>query len=256
MTQHVEHPPVRVGAPANEGRHRSAASADPAQRPDTWWRQPYLWLVVLGGLVVFNLIYALPRYLSMDPSQSRSLLDPEIPTLHFTFVSLHAITGNIAMVTVFLQLWPWLRRHHPRAHRISGHVYIWAGALPSALLAVFALVPLRPFTNGSLGLGVSGLVWIVTTVIGLRLARAHRYAEHRRWMVYSFALAMATTWGRIPAVLLPMFPDFQVDVNLLVESTNWLSWVLNLFLAHWWVESRGSRQSAAGGQVVTYPRPL
>lgn len=251
-----------VGSPVEltEPPAMAAAQQTPATAPDrpgSWWRQRYLWLVLLLGVVAFNLIYALPRYLSFDPSQSRSGLDPSVPA-HFGLLVAHVVTGNVAMVTVLLQLWPWLRRIHPQVHRASGRVYILAGALPSAGLALFTLIPLRPDQSGSIGLAAMGVLWIVTTVVGWRMARRRRYAEHRRWMLYSFALAMGTSWGRVIVVVLTAFPSLIQHVNfgVLVEVNNWLGWMVNLLIAHLWIESRARRSSRAGGQVVTYASPL
>ncbi|MEH1102313.1 DUF2306 domain-containing protein [Micromonospora sp. CPCC 205561] len=197
----------------------------------------------------------MPSYLSLDPSQSRSGLDPSV-SAHFGILVAHVVFGNVAMVTVLLQLWPWLRRNHPKVHRISGRVYILAGVLPATGLALFALIPLRPTQAGSIGLATMGVLWVATTAVGWRRARQHRYAEHRRWMIYSFALALGTTWGRVISVVLTTFPSLTVSVDVLVEVANWFGWTVNLLIAHWWIESRAKRSSKAGGQVVTYPSPV
>ncbi|MEU3455885.1 DUF2306 domain-containing protein [Micromonospora sp. NPDC006766] len=253
MTQNAERSHVELTEPPSTAVAQQAPVTSP-DRPGSWWRQRYFWLVLLLGIVVFNLIYALPRYLSLDPSQSRSGLDPSVPA-HFGLLVAHVVTGNVAMVTVLLQLWPWLRRNHPGVHRNSGRVYILAGALPAAGLGLFALIPLRPDQTGSVGLGAMGVLWIVTTIVGWRMAIRHRYAEHQRWMLYSFALALGTTWGRIIVVVLTAFPNLPVNFSVLVEVNNWLGWMVNLLIAHLWVESRASRSSKAGGQVVTYVSP-
>ncbi|HST47260.1 DUF2306 domain-containing protein [Jatrophihabitans sp.] len=226
-------------------------------RPGAFWRQPYLWLVVLFGVVAFNVLYALPRYLSFDESKARIGLDPHRTDEHFGFLVAHVVTGNIAMVTVLLQLWPWLRRHYPQAHRISGWIYILAGALPSALLGVTALLILRQGQAGSMGLGSMGVAWIATTVIGWVRARQHRYAEHQRWMLYSFALALGTSWGRFIVEAFTAWPSLTTHVNVyvLLDFTSWFGWILNLLVAHLWIESRAKRIRRAGGQVVTYPAP-
>jgi uncharacterized membrane protein YozB (DUF420 family) len=253
MTQNAERRHVKLTEPPAIAVPQQAPTTD-SDRPGSWWRQRYLWLVLLLGIVAFNLIYALPRYLSFDPTRSRSGLNPSVPA-HFGLLVAHVVTGNVAMVTVLLQLWPWLRRNHPRVHRFSGRVYILAGALPAAGLALFALLPLRPDQSGSIGLAVMGVLWIVTTVVGWRMARRGRYAEHRRWMLYSFALAMGTTWGRIIVVVLTAFPNLHVSFDVLVEVSSWLGWMVNLLIAHMWVESRARRSSTAGGQVVVYASP-
>jgi Predicted membrane protein (DUF2306) len=88
------------------------------------------------------------------------------------------------MVTVFLQVWP--RRRHPAVHRTSGRLYVFAGVLPSAVLAL-AIVP---FAAGSTGNAIDAILWLATTVAEFRMARRHRYAEHRRWMIFSVALCL------------------------------------------------------------------
>lgn len=256
MTQNVESSHAGLTEPAFAlPRRRPATDTD---RPGAWWHQRYLWLVLLLGLVVFNALYALPRYLTFDESKARIALDPARTDEHFGFLVVHAVTGNVAMITLLLQMWPWLRRHYPQVHRVSGRVYILAGVLPSAGIGVTALLLMRQGQVDSLGLGTMGVLWIATTVIGWQRARQHRYVEHQRWMVYSFALALGTTWGRIILEFLTAFPKLAVHVNpyMLLDFTSWLGWILNLLAAHLWIESRGKRTSKAGGQIVAYPSPL
>ncbi|HST48820.1 DUF2306 domain-containing protein [Jatrophihabitans sp.] len=249
MTQELIEPAPAAAPPAPTGT---------PEQPGPFWREPYLWLVVLLGLIIFNVLYGLPRYLSLDENKARIGLDPSRTGEHFGFLVAHIVTGNIAMVTLLLQLWTWLRLNHPKVHRISGQVYILAGALPSALLGVTALLILRQGSAGSLGLGTMGVLWIVTTVIGWVRARQHRYVEHQRWMIYSFALALGTSWGRFVVEAFTASPGLvkHVNVYVLLDFTSWFGWILNLLVAHLWIESRAKRTSKAGGQVVAYPAPV
>jgi len=233
-------------------------TANPADQPGPFWRQPYFWMVVLTSLVIFNALYALPRYLTFNQDNTRVGLDPHHSGLHYLFVIAHVVTGNVAMLTLVLQMWPWLRRHHPEIHRISGRVYCLGGALPSALIGMTALLVLRQGQLGSTGLFVMASLWIITTVMGWIRARQYRWVAHQRWMVYSFALALATSWGRFVVLFLTAFPFAQHHLNryVLVEVTNWLCFVVNLLVAHWWLESRAKRSSRGGTEVVSYPSPL
>ncbi|MEU1586928.1 DUF2306 domain-containing protein [Micromonospora sp. NPDC005710] len=255
MTQNAEKATIRVGrSPAHEAIEPSP-SVPPSPRSSSIWRQPYLWLVVLAGAVIFNLLYAFPRYFSTDSANSRSILDPGVP-VHYSLVVAHVITGNIAMITVFLQFWGWLRRNHPKIHRISGRVYIFGGALPSAALGVFTLIPLRADHQGSIGIVTMGAAWLATTITGLVMVRKGRYAEHRRWMAYSFALALGTTWGRILVGMFTIWPTMPLPISMIVELANWLGWVLNLVVAHVIVERMAKRQHTPDGtEVITYPTP-
>jgi predicted membrane protein len=202
-----------------------------------WWRTP--WAAALLAVVVFNLLYALPRYLKFEPSQARIVLDPGF-RLHFQVLVAHVITGNIAMVTLFLQLIPWIRRHHPRVHRASGTVYLFAGVLPGALLAL-VLLPYSLAPTGRVGLATMSVLWIGTSLTGYRMQRLHRYADHRRWMYYSAALALGTSWGRILGELMMHVPGFHIDLMIFLEISSWLGWITNLLIAQWWLERTSRR---------------
>lgn len=257
MTQNAERSHVGLTEPPAIADPQQTPAAGPDQ-PGSWWRQRYFWLVLLLAVVVGNVLYALPRYLQFDPKQSRVGLDPSAVHTHFGLLVAHVITGNVAMVTVFLQLWPWLRKHHPQVHRISGRVYILAGVLPAAGLGMFTLIPLRQDQTGSVGLAAQAVLWLGTTAIGWRMARQGRYVQHQRWMLYSFALALGTSYGRVIAEVLTNYPGVfkHVPMPVLIEVIYWLGWIVNLLIAHLYIESRAKRSSKAGGQVITYPSPV
>ncbi len=252
MTQELTEPAPFAASPQKSGNA-------PA-RPGAFWRQPYLYLVLLLGIVVFNGVYALPRYLHFDSARSRTQLNPAHST-HFGFVVVHVITGNIALITVLLQLWPWLRRNYPQVHRITGRIYILAGALPVGITALIALIPFRDggFGGpGSVGFTANGVLLLVTTVVGWRMARKRMWAEHQRWMVYSFALALGTSWGRMLFESITTWPSLgkHISIFALIEISSWLGWVVSLLVAHWWIESRGMRSTVKdGGETVMYASP-
>ena len=212
-----------------------------------WWRSPWA-LAALAAVVVFNLFYALPRYLQFDPKQSRVPLDPTFPGhahAHFAVVVIHVIAGNLAMVTMFLQLVPWIRRNHPRIHRISGRVYMLGGVLPTAVLALI-LVPYSTAPIGNVGLVAMAVLWLCTTAMGYVRIRQHRYLEHRRWMYYSFALALGTSWGRVLGELGQHVPSLAInDTDTFLEISGWLGWIVNLALVQIWLEFTATRVTEA-----------
>lgn len=198
-----------------------------------WYRSP--WVIAAAVIVVFNLLYALPRYLSLDPTLSRVGIDPDFP-LHHEIIVVHVVTGNIAMVAMFLQILPWLRQRSVRFHRWSGLVYLYGGALPSALLAL-ALLPPSLAPTGKVGLAAMSIAWIATSVAGYRTQARHHYRDHRRWMTYSFAIALGTSWGRTLNLGMQTFPWFKMDIMIFLELVSWL-WVVNVLIAHWWLQRR------------------
>jgi uncharacterized membrane protein YozB (DUF420 family) len=199
----------------------------------------------LAVVAIAFVAFSLPPYLSMDPARSR-VPAPDFFPPHFAVLSLHVIFGSIAMITCCLQIWPWFRARHPRAHRRIGRVYVFCGSLPGGLLGLVVSVatPFGPVTRA--GGVVLALVWLGCTVAGWRMARQRRYAEHRRWMVRSFALTMSIItnrlWGGVFFVTLSPQLDttFHGDTALLAGTVGalsaWLGWVLPLLLAEWWLE--------------------
>ncbi|MEU1287210.1 DUF2306 domain-containing protein [Kitasatospora sp. NPDC005856] len=232
MTEKTE----QTGALAT-GPRRARPGAGPTTIAPSWWQSP--WAAALAALVVFNLLYAFPRYLTGDSHQARIPLDPDFPA-HYPVLVAHVVLGNISLVTVLLQVLPWIRRHHPAVHRMSGRLYIFAGALPSGLLAL-VLVPYSSAPSGKIGLAMMAVLWLATTLLGLRAALQRRFVDHRRWMVYSFALALGTTWGRLLAEAMLHIPGFKIDIMVLLELANWAGWVFNLLVAHWWLERTAPR---------------
>jgi hypothetical protein len=215
------------------GELRQPAVRRPTRRP---------WLILLAGVVVGFLIYSLPPYVSLDPAQARTILDEGF-AWHYPLLVVHITAGSIAMVTVCLQVWPWLRRTYPAVHRTSGRIYVFAGALPASLVSLIIL-PFTAVPVGAVGAAITAVLWFGTTVTGYVRIRQRRYLEHRRWMIYSFALAISIIWGRIVGVgLVELTAGWNIDPVVYAELAGWLGTVINLFVAQWWLERTGKRPS-------------
>ncbi|GAA4084674.1 DUF2306 domain-containing protein [Nonomuraea soli] len=228
------------------------ASVTAPRRPPAaprWWRRP--WVAPLFVVVAAFLAFSLPPYLSLDATRSR-VPAPEWFPPHFVMLSLHVIFGSIAMVSCCLQIWPWFRNRHPAAHRRIGRVYVFAGVLPSGLmgLVIGIATPFGPVAMASDVL--LALLWLGYTFVGFRLARHRRFAEHRRWMVRSFALCMSIItnrlWGVVTILSLSEVPRYAGNPAWLTEAAagmnTWLGWVLPLLAAEWWLERDASRRRA------------
>ncbi|WP_033296293.1 DUF2306 domain-containing protein [Amycolatopsis jejuensis] len=212
-----------------------------ATKPSKSWS----WVTPLGLLVVAFLAYSLPPYLAFDPAQSRV---PASFGAHYWFLVGHVVFGSIAMVTAVLQIWPWIRRRYPTLHRYSGRVYVFAGVLPSGLMAltIGAASPFGPATRASDVL--LAVVWLGVTGAGYRAARERRFGDHRRWMIRSFALTMSIILNRLIAPLAVMFLEPQVPTTFggseiaLMQSVSaiaaWVSWTLALMGAQLWLDRK------------------
>jgi hypothetical protein len=230
MTQNLERAgPERTGEPSLELAVSLRVATKAPERPRSWWRRP--WLLPLAVVIVWFLTYVWPPYLGLDPSQSLIPIRPG-SSVHYPFLVAHIVFGSIALTTLVLQVWPWLRRRYPVAHTWIGRVYVFGGALPSVILA-FLITPLSPFPT--IGTTLGGVFWFFTTIMGYVRGRQRRWIEHRRWMLYSFAMATNVIWGRIFMVLLPLTPIEAEVQGHVFEATPWIGWVINLVLVQLWL---------------------
>ncbi len=221
---------------------------NPAQPHKAWWRRP--WLAPLAIVVIAFLAFSLPPYLAMDPAQSRVPQPPDFAS-HYWFLVGHVLCGSIAMLGALLQMWGWLRRRHPVVHRYIGRVYVFAGVLPSGLMAltIGALSPFGPATRVSDVLGA--VLWLGCTFAGWRAVRERRFADHRKWMIRSFALTMSIIVNRLIAPVAMMALEPQIPTTFggselaygqsLAAITSWLSWTLVLIITQLYLERKPSR---------------
>ncbi|HEU5475593.1 MAG TPA: DUF2306 domain-containing protein [Actinophytocola sp.] len=201
-----------------------------------------MWIIVISFI-----LYAVPNYLTFDPATADiPYLRQDLP-LHYVMLVGHVWFGTLTMLTMCIQIWPWVRQHHPAVHRWSGRVYVFAGVIPTGLLAL-AIVP---FAAGPPGNAIGGLLWLAATIAGFRAARQRRFAAHRRWMIYSFALTLQIVWGRVLLLVLPLVPGYDAadphTQDIVVEAISWLGFVINLLAAQFWLEwtARKEQRKAA-----------
>jgi uncharacterized membrane protein len=223
------------------------------RRATAWWRRP--WVFPLGLIVTVFLVYSLPPYLGLDPAESR-IPPPEGVGWYYPVLVAHIGLATIAMVTCSLQIWPWLRQKYPAAHRRTGRVYVFAGAIPASI-AGFAIAIVSPFGPvGSVSSVLLAMLWFGCTVQGYRMARARRFGDHRRWMIRSFVLCMSIISNRIWGVLWATVLAPQLDTTFggselamgqaIAGLTTWTGWVIPFRIAQWWLErGRGRRRATA-----------
>ncbi len=186
-------------------------------------------LLLLSALAVglFSLRYVLPGMpISFDL--------PSLQQSRQAFV-VHAVSASLALMLGPLQLRVALRTRYPAAHRWTGRAYVlaiavaWVSSLPLALHAMTGVV-------ATAGFFALGLVWVAATGWGVAYAVQRRFAEHRRWMLRSYAL---TTAGITLRVYLGMGAAAGVDIEVSYPFIAWLCWVPNLLVAEWYLRRSG-----------------
>lgn len=216
--------------------------------PTRWFRP---WMILLGLVVTGFIVMSLPRYLTFDPAQSLIPVNEGF-SLHYPLLMAHIATGTIALVTVCLQVWPWLRQRHPRVHRVSGRLYVFAGIVPAALLSL-AVMPFGILTGlSAIGSSLWALLTLGVTIAGYLAARQRRWGEHRKFMLYSFGLATSILTGRALFTgtwyaVAPLFPESEMTVLSISQFAGfWLNWLVGLALVAWWLRRSGRKAGLPG----------
>lgn len=215
--------------------------------------------ILLGAVALAFIALALPPYLTLDATRSRIPPPPGVPAYYPLLVA-HVVFASLAMAAAIVQIVPAIRTRFPGWHRTSGRVYVFAGVLPAGLtgFVLGMLTPFGPVLRASNV--VLAVLWLTCTCIGVRMARAGRYADHRRWMLRSVTLTLSIITNRVWAVVLTIALVPQLDTTfggnqaLMVQAiaglSGWLGWVLPLLSAEWWLIDRGRTGAPAARPAV------
>ncbi|WP_454850345.1 DUF2306 domain-containing protein [Promicromonospora soli] len=218
---------------------------------ERWWRRP--WIAPLAIVTGLFLATSLPRYVGLDPAQS--LVPTDRGPAFYPALVTHIFTGSIMLSAAVLQLWPWLRAHHPRVHRWSGRVYV-ASAIPTAIAALVV----AQFPSGGVAQQVAntmlGVLLLTFTLLGYRAVRQRRFADHREWMIRSTALAFSIVTNRfwstfliavyVPGALTDPSIEFgSPEIEGAAVASAWVSFVVNLLFAEWWIHRTPKKRARA-----------
>lgn len=142
------------------------------------------------------------------------------------FLVLHVAGGVTALVAGPLQFVRRIRTRTPTVHRATGWVYVAActiGAPAGLMLALGTTAG----PVASLGFAIPAILWPLFTYRGVRAAIGRKFAEHRAWMLRSYAITATAITLRLMLPLagalgIPFFPAYRV--------ISWLAWMTNLAL--------------------------
>jgi hypothetical protein len=153
----------------------------------------------------------------------------------------HAGLAATALLVGPWQFIPRLRARWPKVHRWVGRTYVFAclvGGFAGLLLASGSTA--GPIARS--GFGLLAVIWMLVNAQGLRLAMTGRYAEHREWMIRSFAMTFAAVTLRI---YMPLAAVAHLDQLAAYRAIAWLAWIPNLMLAELYLRGLPRRRRVA-----------
>ncbi len=147
---------------------------------------------------------------------------------------MHVSAAPVALAVGAFQFMPRIRRNHRALHRWLGRFYAVAilvggiGAMGISLNAIGGLW-------AQVGFSALGVAWMGSTAIAIWMAVNKRFAEHRVWMLRSFALTFSAVTLRLQLV------GFEILGLPYEQSSVWLAftcWVPNLVVAEILIRTR------------------
>lgn len=144
----------------------------------------------------------------------------------------HFVFGPLALCIGGLQFSAKLRNTYPAIHRATGWLYVFS-CLTSAVGGFILAVNTISGIGVATGFSLLATVWFYTTLKATMLAAQGKYGEHRAWMTRSYALTFSSITFRI--VFLTLLPITGLEFALCYTIGAWLSWLINLMFAEWWL---------------------
>ena len=151
-----------------------------------------------------------------------------IHTIWLPVFYVHVISSMAVIAVGPFQFLKKFRSRYLNWHRLGGKIYAYGILLlaaPSGLIMAFYA---EAGFWSVIGFLCMGILWFVTTLMAVIKIKQRKIEEHRIWMIRSYALSFAAITLRL---LVPFFSLFIYDENLIIISTAWLSWLLNLLIA-------------------------
>ena len=206
--------------------------------------------------VVFLLIGLATLYVLNH--NERFVIEPEHPVWQryeaFKWVLLpHAIFGSITLLSAPFQFSDRLRQRFPKAHRITGRLYV-LGVLVLAPTGAYIqyfqerLGAPRSFTI--LG-GVDAVLLMGTTALALLFAVLRKIALHRQWAIRSYAVALVFIAGRL-VLGITGWETLGVEI---VQAVIWSCLVFSVVLGDVAIHWREICSAVSGSKPVLTPKP-
>ena len=218
-----------------------------ATRPSTW-RMP----IALVALATVPVIAGSLRLVDLSTGSAALPPNPRFSASPLPVV-IHILSATVFAMLGALQFSARFRRRRRAWHRRAGRIVMVAGLgvalsalwlnqyYPRAGAARELLYPLRV---------VFGLAMLVTIALGFLAARRRDFADHRAWMIRSYAIGIvAGTQVFTLGVGGAIFGHGQVTTALLFAA----AWAINLSVAEWAIRKQPRRRTTPASRQVAMP---
>ncbi|MBL8208007.1 MAG: DUF2306 domain-containing protein [Blastocatellia bacterium] len=207
--------------------------------------------------IVFSVIAAMTAYVMYH--NERFLIEPENPLWqHYAsfkwWLLPHGLFGAVVLLLAPLQFSERLRKRYVKLHRIVGRLYVIGAILLSPTGAYIQYYEERLGLPRSFTIlaAVNAVMLVIATALAFFFAYRRRIAQHRQWMVRSYAIALVFLENRF---LLGITGWEQLGVEM-VQAVIWACLAMAVLLgdiAIHWTEIGNLFSSPASARIPTKP---
>lgn len=153
---------------------------------------------------------------------------------HMALTLVHIIPGALFLVLALLQFVPRIRANHLEFHRWLGRILVVTGLVigVSALVMSFTMNIGGP--NETAATTLFGILFLFCLVKAYRHIRRKEVAQHREWMIRTFAIGLGVATTR---PIVGMFFAFRkLSPHEFFGIAFWLGFTITFFAAEVWID--------------------
>ncbi len=189
--------------------------------------------VIVSGLSVMIALLTL-RFIPLGLETAFPEMIAHIQQRELVFIT-HIVGASFALSFGVFQFFERFRANGSIIHRWNGRVYAVA-ILFSGIAGLVMAAGSYERPMAAYGFGLLAILWIATTARAVIFARKRKIGQHRRWMIYSFALTFAAVTLRLQ---LPIFLFvFEMPYSQASNYVAWTCWVPNIVFAYWYLNRK------------------
>jgi uncharacterized membrane protein len=200
---------------------------------------PGFWLAIwaLIGLAASWFIYDSVIYVATrDPQPGATFLNRQLWYL------VHMAIAMPVLAIAPIQFVAHIRQARPQIHRLLGRIFL-ASSILAGLLAIWLGATIQ-YQGSRIPLVMFGAVWIAFSSAAWICATKRDFANHRKFVIRSFAIGLAFIWVRILGSLDEQL-FFFIDSQEVRDTTQeFLSFIIPLLVVEAWLSWVPSIQSA------------
>jgi uncharacterized membrane protein len=200
---------------------------------------PRSWLgawALIGLAAAWFLYDSIIYVASRDPQPGATFLNRQLWYLA------HIATATPILVIAPIQFIARIRTSRPHVHRWLGRAFLAASIL-AGVLAIWLGATIQ-YQGSKLPLAMFGALWIFFSCAAWICARKRDFANHRKFVIRSFAIGLAFIWVRILGEFDEQLFFFIDDQDVKDATGEFLSFVIPLLVVETWLSWFPAVQSA------------